>query len=172
MKTRMMCLICLQLVLATGALALETGTCSTFKFTIETLIPGTPVEVFDAATGDITGWWDHSMVEDPLKMYVDPFPGGAFMEIYDDQGNGVRHAVVTGAERGKMLRYEGPLGMAGYALFMVTTWQFVAEGENQTRVSLEVRAAGEVQDGWPELIEKTWVHFLGRLKQYREAGSR
>jgi hypothetical protein len=130
---------------------------------------GTPEQVFDSATGDITGWWDHTMSEKPLQMYVEPRPGGAFMEIFNDKGDGVRHAVVTGAERGKLLRYEGPLGLAGHALYMVTTWTFAPAGAGRTMVSVEVHGSGELQDGWPAIIESTWRHFLlERFQPYLE----
>jgi hypothetical protein len=141
-----------------------------FSFSVTTDMAGTPEEVFDAATGDITPWWDHTMSGKPLKMYVEPKPGGAFMEIFNEKGDGVRHAVVTGVERGKFIRLEGPMGLAGYALFLVTTWNFEpAETEGRTQVTISVRGSGEVQEGWPELIERTWHHFLVEcLKPYLE----
>jgi len=82
------------------------------------------------------------------------------MEIFDEEGHGVRHAVVTAAEYGKMLRYEGPLGLAGTALLMVTTWSLKGAEEGQTIVTVEVHGSGEVGDGIPEIIEKTWGYFL------------
>ena len=36
---------------------IETGG---FAFTFERTVPGTPRATFDALTGDISGWWDHS----------------------------------------------------------------------------------------------------------------
>lgn len=131
-----------------------------FNFIIRGEFAGTPEEVFAAATGDITPWWDHTMSGNPLKMYVEPRPGGAFMEIFNEEGDGVRHAVVTGVQRNRMLRYEGPLGLAGHALHMVTTWTFEPLGEDRTTVSVEVHGAGEVREGWPEVIARTWKHFL------------
>ena len=158
------------LVLSSAALAEVTvQPTGAFSFTISGDMKGTPEEVFDAATGDITGWWDHTMSDSPLMMYIEPRPGRAFMEIFNEKGDGVRHAVVTGAERGKMLRYEGPLGLAGFALHMVTTWTFAAAGEGRTLVTVEVHGAGELQEGWPEVIEKTWQHFLlERFQPYLE----
>lgn len=131
-----------------------------FAFAIRTTVPGTPADAFDAATGDITGWWDHSMSGHPLKMYVEPKPGGGFVEVFDASGDGVRHATVTYAKRGEKLRYEGPLGLAGNAIDMVTTWTFTAAGPDSVAVELSVHAAGEVHPGWPEVVEKTWRHFL------------
>lgn len=155
--------VVISLVCATVAWS---GGTDTFTFTTAVLVQGTPDEVFDKATGDITGWWDHSMSGDPYRLYVEPVPGGAFMEIFDEEGNGCRHAVVTYARRGRMLRYEGPLGLAGYAIHMVTTWTFTAAEEGLTRVEVEVHAAGEIHEGWPAVVEKTWEHFLGRLQEY------
>lgn len=156
----------LAIILLSSVALADTGS---FTFSVSGEMKGTPEEVFDAATGDITGWWDHTMSENPLKMYVEPRPGGAFMEIFNEQGDGVRHAVVTGVERGKLLRYEGPLGLAGFALHMVTTWTFAPSGEDRTLVTVEVHGAGEMQEGWPEIIEKTWQHFLlERFQPYLE----
>ena len=33
-----------------------------FSFDKEVTLPGTPDIIFDAVTGDISGWWDHSYV--------------------------------------------------------------------------------------------------------------
>lgn len=143
--------------------------CGAFSFTISGDMKGTPDQVFDAATGDITPWWDHTMSGNPLRMYVEPRPGGAFMEIFNEDGDGVRHAVVTGVEKGKLLRYEGPLGLAGHALYMVTTWTFAPAAEGRTTVSVSVHGSGELQEGWPAVIEQTWRHFLlERFQPYLE----
>lgn len=164
------------LILATAALValpavagdVPTGA---FAFTLTTTVPGSPADAFDAATGDVTGWWDHSMSEHPLKMSVDPKPGGGFYEIFDASGDGVRHAVVTYAKRGEMLRYVGPLGLAGNAIDMVTTWTFAAAGDDSTTVGVEVHATGEVHDRWPQVVENTWRHFLlDRYKRWVEGG--
>jgi len=168
MKYILTTLICLCSLPAFAAVAEAPS--GAFSFTVDVVIDGDGPTVWDAATGDITGWWDHSMSETPHAMYVEAKPGGAFMEIFDANGDGVRHAVVTYVKQGETLRYEGPLGLAGHALHMVTTWSFAAEG-GRTRVTVEVHAAGEVHGGWPEVIEKTWDHFLGQLKTYvEEAG--
>lgn len=159
----------LFLLIPTASWAVERHSAEYFSFTAEVTVKGTTDTVFEAITGDISGWWDHSVSENPLKLYVDPYPGGSFMEIFDKDGFGVRHAVVTGAEYGRMLRYEGPLGLAGKALFMVTTWSLTEAGEGKTMVSVEVHGSGEVEDGIPEIIQKTWGYFLNdRLKPFLE----
>ena len=54
---------------------------SVFSFEKNITVPGTPEEVFDAATGDISPWWDHSFSENPMRFYIEPKPGGGFYEI-------------------------------------------------------------------------------------------
>ncbi|MCK7528497.1 MAG: hypothetical protein MZV64_68495 [Ignavibacteriales bacterium] len=72
-----------------------------FSFDKEVTLPGTPEVIFDAVTGDISGWWDHSFTDNPKEFYIEPVPGGGFWEIFDDEGNGVLHARVIYADRGK-----------------------------------------------------------------------
>lgn len=169
MRTLLACTLCLWAVLPAAA-GVETVPTGSFRFQFTVALPGTPEEVFDAATGDISGWWDHSMSGDPVALEIQPKPGGHFLEIMDEDGGGVIHATVTQVQRGKMLRMEGPLGLAGHAITMVTTWT-LAPGENGTDLTVEVHATGEVHEGWGEVVEKTWRHFIeGRLLPYLEAG--
>lgn len=131
------------------------------------ILPGTPEAVFDAVTGDISEWWDHSFSESPLKFYIEPRPGGGFYEIYDEQGNGVKHAEVIVCNRGKMLRFDGPLGLSGMAIKMVSTYELEQAGNDSTRFTLTVHAAGESKEGLAEIVDKVWYHFLfERLKPY------
>jgi hypothetical protein len=131
-------------------------------------VPGTPDEVFDAITGDISGWWDHHYSETPVRLYIEPVPGGCFCEVFDAAGNGARHATVTYANRGEALRFEGPLGLGGNALMMVHTYEFAAVADS-TRVTLKVRAFGEIQEGWPAAVNGVWHHFLvERFKPWYE----
>ncbi len=142
-----------------------------FSLSHELVLPGTPEIIYDALTGDISGWWDHSFVPDPLKFYIEATPGGGFYEIFDDSGDGVLHATVTAAERGKMLRFVGPLGLAGYAINLVCTYNLSAVGEDSTKLQLSVRAAGEIHPGWPDTVKRVWFHFLDdQFKPYIENG--
>ncbi|MFH1681930.1 MAG: SRPBCC domain-containing protein [Candidatus Eisenbacteria bacterium] len=153
--------------------AAETGPIQAGGFTCTHVVtlPGTPEEVYDAATGDISAWWDHSFSGNPARLYIEPKPGGGFFEIFDESGDGVRHATVLYAERGKALRFEGPLGLSGHAVLMVTTYTFEPAGEDSTRFLVDVRASGEVKEGWPEVVDRTWHHFLfERFAPYLEAG--
>lgn len=151
----------------------ETGPLKTGGFTVEhTLtLPGAPEAIYDAISGDISPWWDHTFSGDPARFYIEAKPGGGFMEIMKGGRGGVRHATVIYADRGKALRFEGPLGLSGYAIQMVHTYTFEAVGPDSTRLSLSVHAAGEIQDGWAEAVDRTWHHFLfDRFKPYVESG--
>ncbi|HUP00152.1 MAG TPA: hypothetical protein VM737_01310 [Gemmatimonadota bacterium] len=101
---------------------------------------------------------------------IDSRPGGGFTEIFDESGDGVEHARVITAHRGALLRFEGPLGFSGRALTIVHTLAFEAAGDS-TRLTLTVRGAGELEDGWSEAVDRVWHHFLiERFKPYVESG--
>jgi hypothetical protein len=164
-------------ILVAGAIAttpraeVKTLPTGAFAFDQVVMLPGTPTEIFDALTGDIGGWWDHSFSPKPKRFYVEPKVGGCFCEVFDDAGNGVRHAVVTYVERPKLLRFEGPLGLAGNAIQLVFTYELVAVGTDSTQLTLKARGSGHVEAGWPEVVEKVWQHFLiERFKPYIEVG--
>ncbi len=141
-----------------------------FAFDFRVDLPGPPAEMYDALTGDISGWWDHSMSGDPLHLEIEPRPGGHFREIFDESGDGVIHAVVTQAQRGKLLRMEGPLGLAGHAVHMVTTYTLEPTPAG-CQLEVTVRAAGEVHPGWEQVVEATWRHFIEeRFLPYVSAG--
>ncbi len=159
----------LLLTLAAPAHAVEPVPTGSFQFSFAVEIPATPNEVFDAATGDISAWWDHSMSEHPVELIIEPTPGGRFLEIMDSRGGGVVHARVTQVQYGKMLRLVGPLGLAGHAINMVTTWTLEPAGDQATKFTVEVHATGEMHEGWGEAVEETWRHFIeGRLLPYLE----
>ncbi len=141
-----------------------------FSFDQELSLPGKPVDIYDAITGDISAWWDHSFSEKPYKLYIEAKPGGGFYEIFNEQGDGVKHATVIYADRGKLLRFEGPLGLSGKALQLVCTYTFLEKGDDSTSLKLSVHGAGEVEKGVPELVANVWHHFLfERFKPYIES---
>jgi hypothetical protein len=142
-----------------------------FSFEQQITLPGTTTRIYDAMTGDISGWWDHSFSEKPYKLYIDAIPGGGFYEIFNAGGDGARHATVILSDRGKILRYDGPLGLSGKAIQMVTTYEFSTAGADSTLVKVSVHGSGEVDEGIPAKIESVWHHFLyERLKPYVEGG--
>ena len=141
-----------------------------FSFQKEVTLPGTPNDIWNIVTGDISGWWDHSFYDKPVKFYIDPKPGGGFWEIFDEEGNGVLHATVIYADRGKILRFVGPLGLSGKAIDLVTTYEFQPVGADSTSFKVSVHGAGEVEEGVPALVESVWNHFIfERFKPYIES---
>jgi hypothetical protein len=142
-----------------------------FSFDKQVTLPGTPTQIFDAATGDISGWWDHSFSNNPKKFFIEAKPGGGFIEIFDDEGNGVLHATVIYSQRGKMIRFDGPLGLTGRAVQIVTTYEFSEVGTDSTLMKVSVHGSGEMEEGMPAIVEKVWEHFIfERFKPYVESG--
>lgn len=142
-----------------------------FSFEKEVTLPGTPEVIFDAVTGDISRWWDHTFSDNPKRFFIEAKPGGGFWEIFDEEGNGVLHARVIYADRGKLLRFDGPLGLSGKAIQVVTTYQFEPVGNDSTLFKVSVHAAGEVDEGIPAIVEQVWEHFIfEQLKPYIESG--
>jgi uncharacterized protein YndB with AHSA1/START domain len=165
-------LLILQLLLP-SSLRSETKELKSGAFQVqqELVLPASPEAVYDAATGDISGWWDHSFSEHPLKLYIEPKPGGGFYEIFDAAGNGVLHATVIYADRGKMLRFTGPLGFSGQAVTIVTTYEFLPDPAG-TKLRLTCNVSGQIQDGQDKIVDTVWHHFLfERLKPYIESGA-
>ena len=141
-----------------------------FAFDKEVTLPGTPEQIFDAATGDISGWWDHSFSKNPKKFFIEAKPGGGFYEIFDDEGNGVLHATVIYSQRGKMIRFDGPLGLSGRAVQIVTTYEFSEAGKDSTLMKVSVHGSGEMEEGMPAIVEKVWEHFIyERFEPYIKA---
>ncbi len=142
-----------------------------FSTTVEVTLPGAPETIYDAITGDLTPWWDHKFSENPARFVLEPKPGGGFWEIFDASGDGVRHAVVIYAQRGKLLRFDGPLGLSGRAVQMVTTYSFETAGADSTKLSVQVHVAGEIDDELPGTVHAVWRHFIvERFKPYIESG--
>jgi hypothetical protein len=142
-----------------------------FSFEQELTLPGSPDEIYDAISGDISGWWDHSFSEHPYKFYIEAKPGGGFYEIFNEAGDGVKHATVIVADRGRMLRFDGPLGLSGMAIQVVSTYTFKTADNDSTQLKLSVHASGEINDGLPEIVENVWHHFMfDRFKPYIEQG--
>ncbi len=150
---------------------LETGA---FGVHQEVIVPGNPDVVYDALTGDISPWWDHAFSDAPARFFIEAKPGGGFWEYFDASGtNGVRHATVIYAERGKLLRMDGPLGLSGNAVQIVTTYALAPAGADSTRITLTLNAAGQMEATWPDVVDRVWHHFLtGRFKPFMEAGGR
>jgi hypothetical protein len=142
-----------------------------FEIQQEVVLSAKPDAVFDAVTGDISPWWDHHMSEHPKKLYIEPKPGGCFCEIFDDVGNGAQHAVVIYADRGKLLRFAGPLGFSGMAVDAVTTYEFLADPAG-TRLRVTTNITGQIDAPTAQALDAVWHHFLvERLKPYIDSGA-
>lgn len=147
----------------------------TFEIVKEVVLPGTPMDAWEALTGDISVWWDHKFSQNPASFRIEPFVGGRFIEEFrspgDDRGAGVVHARVIYAVPGEKLVLDGPLGFVDYAVKMVHTFTFAANGDGTTTLRLRLGYVGEYQAGWSEALDSVWEHFLvARLKVYMEAG--
>lgn len=142
-----------------------------FSVVHEVVLPGKPEAIYDAFTGDVRDWWDHSWTEHPKALYIEPKAGGGFYEVFDDSGNGALHATVITAWRGKLLRLDGPLGLAGEPIAMVHTLEFAARGTDSTHIKLTANGAGHIKDWIPQAVDDVWKHFLiERFKPYVESG--
>ncbi len=162
-------LSCTTSDLAAGVRPLATGA---FAVEFDVTYSGSPEAIYDGITGDISAWWDHSFSGHPLRIYIEPKPGGGFFEIFNEAGDGVLHATVIYAHRGKILRFEGPLGLAGRAIQNVVTYTFEKAGEDSTRLRLEVHMQGEIDERMAGVVEQVWRHFLiERFKPYVETGA-
>jgi hypothetical protein len=139
------------------------------SFTIE--IDASREEVFGAATGDVTGWWDHSFAENPAELVIEPAFGGQFYERFrEGSDDGALHATVIYVSRPSALRMQGPLGLSGYAFDMVTSWM-LEDRDGATAFTVELAMSGEVDAEVAGVVEGVWRHFIeARLKPYVEAG--
>jgi uncharacterized protein YndB with AHSA1/START domain len=167
--------LCLAVLLVSVPSSLRSETtelkAGAFQVQQELILPASPEAVYDAATGDISGWWDHSFSVHPKKLYIEAKPGGGFYEIFDDAGNGVLHATVIYADRGKRIRFTGPLGFSGQAVTFVTTFDFSPDPAG-TKLRLTCNVSGQIADGEDKIVDAVWHHFLfERLKPYIESGA-
>lgn len=161
------------LIVLVPILHAETKEIKTAAFQVqqEVVLAAKPEAVYDAATGDISGWWDHHMSEHPKKLYIEAKPGGCFCEIFDDAGNGAQHAVVIYADRGKLIRFTGPLGFSGMAIDAVTTYEFLPDPAG-AKLRLTVNIVGQIDEPTAQAVDAVWHHFLvERLKPYIDSGA-
>lgn len=144
-----------------------------FRTQIGVTIAAPVEEVFEAATGDVTGWWDHSFWPDPAEMVIEPEFGGRFYERFEDGSeNGVLHARVIFVRAPYELRLHGPLGLSGRAVDMVTSWTLAQTEDGEgTQFDIALHLTGEIDEELAGVVRSVWVHFIdGRLKPYVEAG--
>ena len=142
----------------------------TTRFTVEIAAPIT--EVFEAATGDVTGWWDHSFWPNPAEMVIEPRFDGRFYERFEaGSDNGTLHARVIFVRAPHQLRLHGPLGLSGRAFDLVTSWSLAEiDAGEATAFTVELHMAGEVDAELAGIVRSVWVHFIDdRLRPWVEA---
>ncbi len=159
LSIRMYVLVIAVFLWTVAAVADEPIEVGEFHFTLEAELPGDADFSYQLVTGDISGWWDHTFSENPLRLYIDARPGGGFYEIFDEAGNGVEHARVIFARPGDKLTMAGPLGFNGWATEIVFSFEFETAGSG-TLLRLTVNGSGQMQDGWADSVEAVWRHFV------------
>ena len=103
-------------------------------------------------------------------MWIEARPGGRFFELFDDDGSGAIHGIVTWAQRGKRIRFVGSLGFSGLPVQFSWTYDFEPHKVG-TKLTLTCHATGVIEPGWAKTIDSVWRHFLvDRLKPYVAAG--
>jgi hypothetical protein len=168
-STSLACTLLLSAVVTVSAqdsTASKLSAAQVFSFQQKVTVPVEPAVAYDLATGDLSGWWDHKFSQQPAQFCLEPRVGGGFWELFDEAGNGVRHAVVTWAERGRRIRFDGPLGLAGNAIQMVHTYDFAPATGGGTDLTLTLNAAGQIEPNLPALVSQVWQHFLERYRTY------
>jgi uncharacterized protein YndB with AHSA1/START domain len=144
-----------------------------YRTRIEVEIAAPRDTVFDAATGDVSPWWDHTFYPDPAELVIEAELGGRFYERFvAGEPDGVIHADIISVYRPELLRLDGPLGLSGRAYQMVTTWTLEEASDGaETRFIIDLAMMGEVDAELAGIVRGVWVHFIeGRLKPYVEAG--
>ena len=140
------------------------------SFAFDVTVPGDSLSVYRTFAGDVTPWWDHYFSpEKPYKMFIEAKPGGGFYEYFDAEGNGVKHAEVTIALPGKLLRMEGPLGLTGQAMHGVYSLEFSGKGTDSTKIAFSTNLSGQIDKNVGNIVEQVWRHFLiSRFKPFVE----
>lgn len=154
-----------------------------FEFDLTVALPVMRADVWQALTGDVSGWWNQRFSETPDRLVLFPRPGGAFWEYFDRDGaTGVEHAEIIVAQPPEGLVMTGPFGFSGNAVEMVVTYALEPVAEEELSGDLDrtgsiltvtVTVFGVYKDGWDTDARAVWRHLIeDRLKGYLEAGCR
>jgi uncharacterized protein YndB with AHSA1/START domain len=130
-------------------------------------------EVFAAATGDVSRWWDHRFTPDPAELVIEPVLGGRFYERFrDGSDDGALHATVIYVNAPQALRLDGPFGLSGRAVTKVVSWRLDEAHEGAATVfHVDIALSGEVDAALAGIVSNVWRHFIAaRLTPYVEAG--
>jgi uncharacterized protein YndB with AHSA1/START domain len=129
-------------------------------------------EVFEAATGDVSPWWDHSFALDPAELVIEPRFGGRFYERMEEgSDDGALHASIIYVDAPNTLRMDGPLGLQDRAYQLVTTWTLEEDEEGGTVFTVDLAMQTEIDEELAGVVTAVWVHFIdARLRAWVEAG--
>lgn len=117
-------------------------------------------------------WWDHSFSLNPAEMVIEPAFGGRFYErLYADQDDGALHATIIYVDAPTKLTMNGPLGLSGRAVDLVSAWTLSEPELGGTEFTVDLSMAGELDSDLASAVSGVWDHFIReRLKVYIEAG--
>jgi uncharacterized protein YndB with AHSA1/START domain len=144
-----------------------------FRTRLEVEIAAPREAVFEAATGDVSPWWDHTFSGDPAELVIEPEFGGRFYERFRaGEPSGALHGRVILVDAPQTLRIHGPLGLSGRAVDHVANWTLEEIGDGaSTRFTVDLAMTGEIDAELAGVVLGVWTHFIeGRLKPYMEAG--
>ncbi|WP_300530320.1 SRPBCC domain-containing protein [Maricaulis sp.] len=143
-----------------------------FRTQIVVEIDAARQDVWDAATGDISPWWDHSFALEPAELYIEPVAGGMFYEVIEDGADdGAVHATVIYVQAPQSLRLHGPLGLSGRSYDLVSSWTLTEAESGGTTFTVDLSMHGEIDAELAGVVRNVWVHFIdNRLKTYMENG--
>lgn len=96
-----------------------------FRHSLSFEINAPRAEVFAAATGDVSRWWDHRFTADPAELVIEPVFGGRFYERFTEgSDDGALHATVIYVNAPQALRLDGPFGLSGRAVTKLVSWRW------------------------------------------------
>ncbi|MCY4143853.1 MAG: ATPase [Gammaproteobacteria bacterium] len=142
-----------------------------FVIESEINISALPTHVFDAL-GELQRWWDpeHSFGRDARNLSLNTSPDGLFLESLGTN-QGVVHARVVDAQRGKLLRLSGALGpLQSLGAHGTLTLRMEPLAESTT-LTLNYIVIGRNLRGWADAVEQVLSEQLIRLKSFLETGT-
>lgn len=128
--------------------------------------------VWQAATGDVSMWWDHTFKADRVELVIEPVFGGRFYERFrEGEDSGALHADVIYVDAPAQLRMHGPLGLSGRSYDLVIDWVLDETEAGTTAFTVNLSMHGEIDEGLATVVHGVWTHFIEtRLKTYMESG--
>ncbi len=145
------------------------------KVAVEILIEAESYQVFNALTTGTAIWWATPYLQrkDARDLVMEPKVGGRFYErwtLNKNDSKGYLHATVIAIDSPKLLRLQGPFGMADRAAWGTATVKLKPINDN-TYVHFSFHAFGELNETIEVEYARGWNDLLGRLKFYVEEGA-